>query len=341
MKIKYFSENKVILTDGHGAFEYVLETKNDTEKFDRDLLEDILDWEPNRMNIIIEGIDGSGKTTLANKLVENYHLNNNIHLTAKTENDFKFHMGLLINNQKTVFDRFHFSEFNVFSTLYNRKTKLTHEEWDEVITFLNECSKTHAVVLLNDIAYIDFSSRQKEAKTYFGQFDKISDNVIVVVSFSLSKSMTSYGLRCGAAIILGQKKESVNQVKIVFEKNARATWSNINNGAMETFVDVLDNHGEEYDQERLKYVHLLKERGDIFTTEADEVGLKYYPYKEGFFVTLAMDNETRDKYHEALMANNIFTVKVNLGIRVAICSLSVEKTKGLAKKMKDILDTIQ
>ena len=203
-----------------------------------------------------------------------------------------------------------------------------------MITFLNECSKTHAVVLLNDIAYIDFSSRQKEAKTYFGQFDKISDNVIVVVSFSLSKSMTSYGLRCGAAIILGQKKESVNQVKIVFEKNARATWSNINNGAMETFVDVLDNHGE-------KYVKLLKERGDIFTTEADEVGLKYYPYKEGFFVTLAMDNETRDKYHEALMANNIFTVKVNLGIRVAICSLSVEKTKGLAKKMKDILDTIQ
>lgn len=199
---------------------------------------------------------------------------------------------------------------------------LTHEEWDEIILFLNECSKTHAVILLNDIAYIDFSARQKEAKTYFGQFDKISDNVIVIVSFSLSKSMTSYGLRCGAAIVLGQKKENVEQVKIVFEKNARATWSNINNGAMETFVDVLDNHGKEYDEERLKYVALLKERGEIFTSEADAVGLKYYPYKEGFFVTLAMDNDTRDKFHDALMANNIFTVKVNLGIRVAICSLS-------------------
>lgn len=218
---------------------------------------------------------------------------------------------------------------------------LTHEEWDEIILFLNECSKTHAVILLNDIAYIDFSTRQKEAKTYFGQFDKISDNVIVIVSFSLSKSMTSYGLRCGAAIVLGQKKENVEQVKIVFEKNARATWSNINNGAMETFVDVLDNHGKEYDEERLKYVALLKERGEIFTSEADAVGLKYYPYKEGFFVTLAMDNDTRDKFHDALMANNIFTVKVNLGIRVAICSLSIDKTKGLAKKMKDILDTVQ
>ena len=217
---------------------------------------------------------------------------------------------------------------------------LSEEEWKEVISFLNECSKTHAVVLLNDIAYIDFSSRQEKAKEYFAQFDQIENNFVVIVAFSLSKSMTSYGLRCGAAIVLGQEKEAVNQVKIVFEKDARATWSNINNGAMATFVDVLDNHKDAYDQERLHYVNLLKERGDIFVKEANEVGLKHYPYKEGFFVTLSMDNETRDKFHEALMENNIFTVKVNLGIRVAICSLSVEKTKGLAKKMKDILDTV-
>ena len=217
---------------------------------------------------------------------------------------------------------------------------LSEDEWKEVITFLNECSKTHAVVLLNDIAYIDFSSRQEKAKEYFAQFDQIEKNFVVIVAFSLSKSMTSYGLRCGAAIVLGQEKEAVQQVKIVFEKDARATWSNINNGAMATFVDVLDNHRAAYDEERLHYVNLLKERGDIFVKEAKEVGLKHYPYKEGFFVTLSMDNETRDKFHEALMENNIFTVKVNLGIRVAICSLSIEKTKGLAKKMKEILDTV-
>ena len=154
---------------------------------------------------------------------------------------------------------------------------LSEEEWKEVISFLNECSKTHAVVLLNDIAYIDFSSRQEKAKEYFAQFDQIEKNFVVIVAFSLSKSMTSYGLRCGAAIVLGQEKEAVNQVKIVFEKDARATWSNINNGAMATFVDVLDNHKDAYDQERLHYVNLLKERGDIFVKEAKEVGLKHYP----------------------------------------------------------------
>lgn len=218
---------------------------------------------------------------------------------------------------------------------------LTQEEWNEVIAFLNECSQTHSVVLLNDIAYIDYAYGQKQAKEYFSVFDQISANIVVVVAFSLSKSMTSYGLRCGAAIIMGQKEEAVQELKIVFEKDARATWSNINNGAMATFVDVMDHHLEAYDQERLHYVSLLKERSDVFVKEAEEVGLKHYPYKEGFFVTLSMDNQTRDKYHEALMENHIYTVKVNLGIRVAVCSLSVEKIKGLAKKMKEILDTLQ
>ena len=218
---------------------------------------------------------------------------------------------------------------------------LNKEEWNEVIAFLNECSKTHSVVLLNDIAYIDYAYGQKQAKEYFSVFDQISDNIVVVVAFSLSKSMTSYGLRCGAAIIMGQREEAVQELKIVFEKDARATWSNINNGAMATFVDVMDHHLKAYDQERLHYVALLKERSDIFVKEAKEAGLKHYPYKEGFFVTLSMDNETRDKYHEALMENHIYTVKVNLGIRVAVCSLSVDKIKGLAKKMKEILDTVE
>ena len=219
---------------------------------------------------------------------------------------------------------------------------LTEEKEDlrEVVDFLNECSKTHKVVLLNDIAYIDFAYGQAKAKEYYSVFDGISDNMAVIVAFSLSKSMTSYGLRCGAAIIMAQQEEIVQEIKIVFEKEARATWSNINNGAMAMFVDVLENHLDEYNKERNYYVNLLKERSDIFVKEANEVGLKHYPYKEGFFVTLSMDNETRDKYHEALMANHIYTVKVNKGIRVAVCSLSLDKIKGLAKKMKDILDSL-
>ncbi len=218
---------------------------------------------------------------------------------------------------------------------------MTKEEWHEVVAFLNECGKTHQVVLLNDIAYIDFAYGQEKAKEYFAEFDAIDENVAVVVSFSLSKSMTSYGMRCGAAILMTKDAQALEDMKNVYEKAARATWSNINNGAMEMFVDVLENHREAYNEERLKYVKLLEERSSIFIQEAKEVGLKHYPYREGFFVTLSMDNETRDKFHDALMAKHIYTVKVNQGIRVALCSLSVDKCKGLAAKMKEILDTVE
>lgn len=94
--------------------------------------------------------------------------------------------------------------------------------------------------------------------------------------------------------------------------------------------------------EKDKYISLLKERSTIFLTEAKEVGLNVYPYHEGFFVTVMIENnELRNKYHEALMQEHIYTVCVNKGIRVAVCSLSVKHCKGLAKKMKMILDNVK
>ncbi len=219
---------------------------------------------------------------------------------------------------------------------------LSIDEWKEVVAFLNECGKQGPVVLLNDIAYIDYSYNLKDSRDYMTTFDEINENVMVIVAFSCSKALTSYGLRCGAAVILAKQQESVREVEIVLEKAARANWSNIPNAAMENFTYVTTTNYDAYMKEKDIYVQLLKERSSIFTTEADACGLKHYPYKEGFFVTVAMDsNELRDQFHEELMKHDIYTVKVNKGIRVAICSLSVEKTKGLAKRMKDILNTLK
>ncbi len=216
---------------------------------------------------------------------------------------------------------------------------LSNEEWQQIVNVLNNLSKSGPVILLNDIAYIDYAYDFIASRKYLNNFNNISDQVMVIVAFSCSKTLTSYGLRCGAAVILAQQAEDARQMEIVMEKSARATWSNIPNAAMDNFVYVTTKGYEDYNLEKARYVALLKQRSDIFVSQADEVGLKHYPYKEGFFVTIKMpDNATRDAYHEALMANNIFTVCVNKGIRVAICSLSVDKCLGLAAKMKTILD---
>jgi aspartate aminotransferase/aromatic-amino-acid transaminase len=170
-------------------------------------------------------------------------------------------------------------------------------------------------------------------------FNSFSDNVMAVIAFSCSKALTSYGLRCGAAVILAQKQEAVREAEIVFEKTARAVWSNIPNAAMENFVWIVNEYRDAFLEEKQKYVDLMKQRADIFLREAKEVGLATYPYMEGFFVTLKMpDNETRAKVHQALMDEHIYTVMVNLGIRVAICSLPLNKAGGLAAKIKSVED---
>ncbi len=219
---------------------------------------------------------------------------------------------------------------------------MTVEEWKDLIAFLNECSKTHPCIVIDDIAYIDYSNDLAASRSYMNTFNDITDNVLICIAFSCSKTVTSYGLRCGAAIVLGKDPEKVDEVEIVMEKKARATWSNIPNAAMENFTWVVNENKDAFLKEKQGYIDLMKKRSALFLKEAQECGLETYPYKEGFFVTLVMkDNDMRDKVHAALMDEHIYTIQVNLGIRVAVCSLPVNKVYGLAQKMKEIIDQVQ
>lgn len=219
---------------------------------------------------------------------------------------------------------------------------MTVEEWNQVIDFCNELSSEGPVIILDDIAYIDYSYNLERSRDYMNAFNRMNDQVMVVVAFSCSKTLTSYGLRCGGAVILAKNQEDVRALEILMEKHARASWSNIPNAAMENFVKVTTEHKDEFNAEKGKYVDLLRKRYEVFTNEAKQCGLAYYPYKEGFFVTLKVEDEDLlTRFHEAMLAQDIYTIKVTQGIRVALCSLSVEKCRGLAFKMKEILDSLK
>lgn len=220
---------------------------------------------------------------------------------------------------------------------------LTFAEWEKLISLLNEEADGCRIILLDDIAYIDYANRpMQDARSYMSLFSRLNENVMVQICFSCSKTLTSYGLRCGAAVVIAQHQEDVRDAEIIMEKKARATWSNIPNAAMDNFVWAVTDGREVFMKEKQKYVDLMKQRSDLFLKEAAECGLETYPYKEGFFVTLRIpDNHVRDLVHEAFMQNHIYTVKVNLGIRVAVCSLPAAKVKGLAGKMKSIMDSVR
>lgn len=81
-------------------------------------------------NIILEGIDAAGKTTLAKKLKNKYNMNI-INSTSKTRNDLGYHLDLLDYQKNIVFDRFHFGEV-IYPIIYNRDGKLTEEEFHQI-----------------------------------------------------------------------------------------------------------------------------------------------------------------------------------------------------------------
>ena len=123
---------------------------------------------------------------------------------------------------------------------------LTVAQWQEIVSFINEVSKEVPCVILNDIAYIDYSYDLDHVRDYMECYNELSANAMAIIAFSCSKTLTSYGLRCGAAILLTKDATSLRETEIVFEKSARSVWSNIHNPAMQKFDWVVIDNIQQY-----------------------------------------------------------------------------------------------
>lgn len=217
---------------------------------------------------------------------------------------------------------------------------MSSDEWDEVISFVNELSKQGPVVILNDIAYVDYNTKGSSWKQHFKKYADLAENVMVVIAFSTSKTLTAYGARAGAAICITKNEKELQKFINAGIYSARSIWSTVNNSAMELFTMITTQKEflEPYLKEKQYYVDLIKERANILVKEAKEVGLKHYPFREGFFVTLEVkNNKEKEALNLKLQENNIFTVEVDGGLRIAICSVPKRKLVGLAKRIKDIM----
>jgi len=215
---------------------------------------------------------------------------------------------------------------------------LTSEEWKNLVDFMNELSKKGPVVLLDDIAYMDFSNNRETITKSMEELKGRNENFLVIFAFSISKTLTAYGLRVGAQVAVSSSQQVIDDFIRANEISARAVWSNIPKGGMKLFARLIldENKREALTRERNFYIDLLKDRSDIFMKEAKEVGLPVYPYKEGFFVTIKVEDSERQKeIQKKLKEKLIYTILVNKGIRVAVCSLPKRKIKGLAGRIKE------
>ena len=209
----------------------------------------------------------------------------------------------------------------------------TYEQWQLIFDKLNNANKE--IILVIDNAYMDYA--YTDPKVFFELFNHMNDKVLVLLAVSCSKSFSYYGVRLGALIAINNDEEFVNQFVNLASRLSRTTWSNVSNGAMINVTEMLTNHYDEYIKERDDSKLMLKTRTDLFIKQAQECNLETYPYTEGFFVTLKVDDNTsRDEWHKRLIDNHIYTIKVNHGIRVGICSVPLKKVDGLAKRIKEL-----
>lgn len=221
---------------------------------------------------------------------------------------------------------------------------LSPSEWDVVFEILEELSILGPIVFVYDIAYVDFNLRKDDYKTNFKRLFELPSNVLTVITFSASKTLSAYGMRVGAQVLISQNELELRKFKSACGNTARGVWSTVNNGGMALMhaVATIPEVTQAYLRERDEALMLLEQRANLFLKEALEVGLDLYPYKEGFFATIRIeDAELKKEVHLALKEHNIFFVNVFGGLRVALCSIPLIKIKGLAKRIKDVLTNVE
>ena len=212
---------------------------------------------------------------------------------------------------------------------------LSEEDWDEVLEVVKSyAGKGKKITLLVDIAYIDFGGEKNATRKFMKKFSGLSENILTLISFSMSKSYTLYGQRTGALVAVSSSKDVIDEFTDVMKYSNRATWSNINRGAQVLLAKLKEDNSIQtaLENEREELHKMVQRRAEVFVKEAKECGLNFLPYKGGFFISVPADDPVAicNKLHE----DNIFAVPLKLGIRIAACSISFEKMKGVAGKLK-------
>jgi len=216
---------------------------------------------------------------------------------------------------------------------------LSDDEWDDVIRILSERAENmdNKIVLFVDIAYIDYAGPKDEGRRFMTKFQGLPENVLVIISFSMSKGYTLYGMRSGAMICLSSNEGVAKEFKSAGEFSNRGVWSNGTRPAMVVLTKIFKDSSlfEKVEAEREILRNMLNRRAAAFIEESKKANLTICPYKSGFFISIPCGNSK--EMVERLKKYNIFAVPIQKGIRFAICSVSEEKCARVPSKIAEVL----
>ena len=200
---------------------------------------------------------------------------------------------------------------------------LSIDDWDKVIKIVN--AAPCRVVIFLDVAYIDYAGEEDEVRAFLPKLSELGSHAITIFGYSASKTLTAYGMRCGAIVCMAKDAGDAEEFRRAAEYSARSTWSNCNRSAMVVMGKIYSDPEllAKVDAERRVCRDMLLERGRIFEKALNDNGVKCVPFSAGFFVTIACDDPAG--VCAKLEEQDIFCLALAKGIRVSIASISKEK----------------
>lgn len=212
---------------------------------------------------------------------------------------------------------------------------LTLEDWSGVLNVLRgEAGKAESIVLLVDAAYIDFAGDEEEYRRFLPELEKLPENILPIIAYSLSKTYTLYGTRCGAMICMAQTAEVAAEFRRVCEFSSRGSWSNSAKLAQVILSKIYADEKllKKVNEERAEYREMLIQRGRAFEEEAQKAGLEIVPFDAGFFASIPCDNP--DEISRKLEKEGLFIVPLAKGLRVSVASVSEAACRKIPAMVK-------
>ena len=215
---------------------------------------------------------------------------------------------------------------------------LTLGDWNKVTEVLTEAAKKgKANALVVDAAYIDFAGDEEECRRFLPKLETMPENVLPIIAYSLSKTFTLYGTRCGALICMAKTREIADEFKRVCEFSSRGSWSNGTKAAQVLLAKIYadDKLLARVSEERARYRDMLLARGRAFEEEAAKVGLEMVPFDAGFFASIPCSDP--DGISAQLEKQGLFIVPLAKGLRVSVASVSEEKCRRIPAMIKAVM----
>lgn len=213
---------------------------------------------------------------------------------------------------------------------------LDREDRQGLLECLSRLTNRGPVVLLLDIAYVDYTTDPGHVREALDQFAAAGEagRLLVAAALSVSKALTLYGARGGALVFPWSQDPILNSALGIA---CRGIWSSTPRPPQALMVR-LARDGKRQEQLNAEHRHwsqVIEARARALDDALRAEGLPSVSWQGGFFITLRPGAPAT--VAERLRAQGVFAVPMRDGLRVGICGLRASDAPRFAEALGNAL----